>query len=179
MAQPHGGGRLAPRGEAWSGREGRVSGGVLEGPGRGERVPWRGSPSHMLPYPPLTDSGAGRARGAWEGRARPVAGVSIPRAALLPVSRLQSWHTSLAPEESSHPPPASASHTHCVPAFPEEPEPCTGGLLHSRSGAPASPLLDTSPWSAPSCTPGSSHIFSPPSLTTVDSRSPPGPPRGS
>lgn len=109
------------------------------GLGGGEHVPWRGSPSHMLPCPSLTDSGAGRARGAWEGRVCPVAGVFNPCAALLPVSRLQSWHASLAPEESSHPLPASASHTHCVPAFPEEPEPCTGGCSTPGLGLPPRP----------------------------------------
>lgn len=58
-------GPLGPRGEAWSGREGGVSGGALDGPGR--------------------------------GRARPMVGVSIPRAALPPVNRLRCWESGRGP----------------------------------------------------------------------------------
>lgn len=88
---------------------------------------------------------------------------SPSHAALLPISRLRSC-TPLWPQRQAH-----TRHLHLPPtpamSLPSRRSPCCarwGGLLHSRSGGPTSPLLDTSSWSASSRTPGSSHVFSPP-----------------
>lgn len=83
-AQPHGGGHSGP--EARPGVDGRAgSVGVCSmGPGGGERVPWWGSPSHVLPYPPLTDSGAGRVGGARDGESVSRGGGPHPTCCLAP-----------------------------------------------------------------------------------------------
>lgn len=109
--QPRGRGHQAPRGEAWSGREGWVSGGVLQGPGR--------------------------------GRAHPVAGVSIPRAALVPISRLWSC-TPLWPQRRAHtcrlrPPPTPAT------SLPSRRSPCCARGVCSTPGLGVPPRPSWTP----------------------------------
>lgn len=130
------------------------------GPGEGERVPWWGSPSHVLPYPPLTDSGAGRVGGAQEGESTSCGRGPHPTCCLAPcwqtpvLAHLFGPRGELAPAAR-----VCLAHPLC-PCLPIGARATHGGLLPSRSGVPGSPLLDTSPWSAPSCTPGPGPIFS-------------------